>query len=363
MARIKPLIISLVGARPQFVKLAPLSRSLARLFGHVIVHSGQHYDRVLSDVFFDQLHIPPADYNLRVGSGEHAEMTGKIMIRFEKLLLKLKPSLVLVYGDTNSTIAGALAAAKLRIPVGHIEAGMRSYRPEMPEELNRVVTDHLSTLLFCPTSRAILNLKCEGIKKGVIRSGDLMYELLDSYKRKVVANKRPLRQLGVNPGEYYYLTLHRAGNVDNRERLTGIVDVISRLKVPIVFPVHPRTGKNMSQFGLLKKLESFVHVALIEPQMYLDGLTLIYNAAAVLTDSGGIQKESVFLKTPCLTLRDETEWPETLTRGNFLVGISWRRMQSILKAATPPLRGVSYKIGGRKPSEIIASALLKFFRK
>jgi len=362
MAGKKPLIVSLVGARPQFIKLAPLAQRLSPKAGHIIVHSGQHYDLMMSEIFFRQLEIPDADYNLAVGSGLHGEMTGKIMIRFEKLLQRLRPDMVLVYGDTNSTLAGALAAAKLCIPVGHIEAGMRSYRMDMPEEINRRLTDHISALLFCPTEQAINNLKKENIKKGIIHSGDLMYELIESSRNKIAANKRLLDRYHLKHKQFLLMTMHRAGNVDDLGNLEKIVNILLRLNMPTLFPVHPRTLKNLKKCNLIGRLKKVSHVRLLKPLAYLDNLTLISNARTVLTDSGGIQKESVFLGTPCLTLRDETEWTETLKWGNYLVGLSIDKIQSLLNKSALPTKAISYKIDSKKPSEIIISSLLGYLR-
>lgn len=362
MAKRKPLILSLVGARPQFIKLAPLVRKLSGTFNHIIVHSGQHYDATMSSVFFRQLDIPKADYNLSVGSGRHGEMTARIMMRFEKLLLKLNADLVLVYGDTNSTSAGALTAAKLNIPVGHVEAGLRSYRMDMPEEINRRLTDHISTLLFCPTTQAIKNLKEEGIKKGVVHSGDLMYELIDIHKRKIISNRKAVEKYRLPQDRYYLVTVHRADHVDNRQNLEKIVDIILRLEAPVIFPVHPRTLKNLRKAGLLRKLTKSTNVILAQPLSYLDNLALIYYARAVLTDSGGVQKESVFLGTPCLTLREETEWVETLKWGNHLVGLSTGKINSRLRNIKKSKRSVSYRVKRKKPSEIITVILSDYLR-
>jgi UDP-N-acetylglucosamine 2-epimerase len=362
MPGMKSSVVSLVGARPQFIKIAPLAPVLSKKFRHVIVHSGQHYDRLMSDIFFNQLKIPRVDYRLSAGSGSHGKMTGVIMTRFEKLLLKLKPDMILVYGDTNTTLAGALAGAKLRIPIGHVEAGLRSYRRDMPEEINRLLTDHVARLLFCPTEQAIKNLRREGIKSGVVHSGDLMYELLDECRQKCLAEEIFRAKFGVRPKEYILATLHRAENADNKTILSEAVDILGRLNYPVIFPAHPRTQKNLRLFGLISTLKKSRLVHLIDPVSYLDNLSLIKNAYAVMTDSGGMQKEAVFLGTPCLTLRDETEWPETLKRGNYLVGLSYNRIRKCLRNLKPPNTQLSYKIGRKKPSEIIASSVADYLR-
>ena len=362
MPRSKKKVISLVGARPQFIKLAALAPVISKRFTHIIVHSGQHYDRTMSDVFFRQLKIPKADFNLAVGSGNHGEMTGRIMSRFEKLLVKHQPDMVLVYGDTNSTLAGALTASKLHIPVAHVEAGLRSYRMDMPEEINRRLTDHISTLLFCPTSRAVSNLKSEGIKKGIVRSGDLMYELIDNTRQEIIQNRSILKKLKLEKKKYILLTMHRGGNVDCEDNMHKVADILSGMDRRIVFPVHPRTRKNLRHFGLLSKVKKLPNVDLIEPVPYLDNLSLMHYAGAVITDSGGIQKEAVALGTPCFTLRDETEWTETLKWGNHLVGLSARKISDGMRTLKKPVKKVNWKIQGRRPSEIMTASLLKFFK-
>ncbi len=363
MVKTKPLVISFVGARPQFVKIAPLARNLDAKFRHIIIHSGQHYDKMMSEIFFKELSIPRFKYNLSVGSGLHGEMTAAMMTRLEKLLLKIRPDMILVYGDTNSTLAGALTAAKLHIPVGHVEAGMRAFRLDMPEEINRRLTDHISSLLFCPTAQSIVNLKKEGLTRGVVYCGDLMYQLLEENLPKIHKNKKILRQYGLIPKKYLLLTLHRAGNVDDKAALDKVVQIIKGLDSPIIFPVHPRTLKNMRQFDISKELHGIKNLYITRPQAYLDNLSLIYNAAAVLTDSGGVQKEAIYLGTPCLTLRDETEWIETLNQGNILVGLSRTKIIQSLSHLPVRTNPRPYRIKGKKPSEIIISALSDYFGK
>nr|MBN2278435.1 UDP-N-acetylglucosamine 2-epimerase (non-hydrolyzing) [candidate division Zixibacteria bacterium] len=358
----KPVLVSVVGARPQFIKLAPLAGLLNRRFRHLVVHTGQHYDRMMSDIFFKQLKIPRADYNLRVGSGLHGRMTAEIITRLENLLVRIQPDIVLVYGDTNSTLAGALTAAKLNIPVGHIEAGLRSHRMDMPEEINRCLTDRLAELLFCPTPEAINNLKKEGIKRGIVHSGDLMYELIDLMKTGIDRNRAPMEKYSLAAGEFLLITIHRAGNVDSQENLNRIVEILLGLKERVVFPVHPHSMKNLKKYKLLDRLLKVPHLVLIEPLSYLDNLTLIKNARAVLTDSGGVQKEAVFLGTPCLTLRDETEWVETLGQGNSLVGLSLKKIRRNLKNPLRPGAKKSCRIKNKKPSEIIAASIKAYFR-
>jgi UDP-N-acetylglucosamine 2-epimerase len=323
-------IVSVVGARPQFIKLASLSKELRKKHREIIIHTGQHYDDELSKVFFSELSIPRPNYNLGIGSAEHGEQTGRMMEKIEKVLLSQKPDLVIVYGDTNSTLAGALAAAKLNIPVAHVEAGLRSYRKSMPEEINRILTDHVSTLLFCPTPASVKNLKKEGITEGVYLVGDVMYDSLLDHLKVAEKKSKIMRKLGLRKKEFYLLTIHRAENADIKENLQKLIQIMARLDQRVVFPIHPRTRKKLIEFKLLNRLLSLTHLILIDPVSYLDMLMLERNARFILTDSGGVQKEAYFLRTPCLTLRDETEWVETLQGGwNQIVGL---KRNKVLKA-------------------------------
>jgi UDP-N-acetylglucosamine 2-epimerase (non-hydrolysing) len=314
-------VVTVVGARPQFIKCAPVSRELRKEHTEVLVHTGQHYDHGMSDVFFDELAIPRPDYNLQVGSGSQGHQTGAMLAAIEDVLMKEEPAMVIVYGDTNSTLAGALAAAKLHIPVAHIEAGLRSFDRTMPEEVNRVMTDHLSNLLFCPTETAVRNLAAEGITRGVHQVGDVMADAL-IYNRKIAEERSHiLKTLGVAAGRYLVATIHRQSNTDLRENLERIVDAFCALEEPLVFPAHPRTVKFLRDYGLLERLTGAGHVILTEPLGYLDMLTLLAHARLVLTDSGGVQKEAYLLGVPCVTLRESTEWVETVEDGwNLLVG-------------------------------------------
>ena len=311
-------IASIVGARPNFIKCAPLSRELRKEFDEVIIHTGQHYDYEMDKVFFDELNIPEPDYHLGVGSGTQGYQTGEMIKRTEEILLKEEPDLVLVYGDTNTTLAGALAASKLHIKVGHIEAGLRSFDRRMPEEVNRVLTDHCSDLLFCPTETAVENLKKEGIKNGTHLTGDVM---VDAFKENIKIAERKSRifeALELKPKEYYLATAHRAENTDDFERLKNIVDAFCEIE-DLVFPCHPRTEKCLKEFGLWNELVKSVKV--IKPVGYLDMLMLEKNAMKILTDSGGVQKEAYVFKVPCITLRNTTEWIETVEDGwNVLAG-------------------------------------------
>ena len=311
-------VASIVGARPQFIKAAPVSRELRRHNEEILVHTGQHYDDNMSDAFFRVLEIPAPDYNLGVGSGSHAVQTGEMMKGLEGVFDTERPDFVLVYGDTNSTIAGALTAAKMGLRLGHVEAGLRSYNRSMPEEINRVVADHLATAVFCPTQTAVDNLAREGITRGVHLVGDVMYDV--ALQMAQAARGRDIvTRLGLRPGDYVLVTIHRPSNADDRETLTGIVEALVKCGRPVVFPVHPRTRKNLQAFGLWEPLQASVKV--LDPVDYLDFLALLMKAGKVVTDSGGVQKEAYFFGVPCITLRDETEWIETVEDGwNALVG-------------------------------------------
>jgi UDP-N-acetylglucosamine 2-epimerase len=314
-------ILTVVGARPQFIKLAPLSKILRENgINEIIVHTGQHYDENMNDLFFKELEIPEPDYNLGIGSGNHGEQTGRMLIEIEKIMLKEKPDLVIVYGDTNSTLAGALAASKLHIKLAHVEAGLRSFNKRMPEEINRVLTDHVSDILFCPTQTAVENLKNEGITNGVYLVGDVMFDALLHFSKISDMKSNILERLNIKPKEYCLATIHRAENTDNYERLKNILTAFSKLDEIVVFPIHPRTRKMINYYGLDGLLDND-NVKVIDPVGYLDMLKLEKNAKAILTDSGGVQKEAFWLKVPCITLRDETEWIETINLGwNRLVG-------------------------------------------
>jgi UDP-N-acetylglucosamine 2-epimerase len=354
----KAVVVSVVGARPQFVKLAPLARQLNKKFKHIIIHSGQHYDYDLSDAFFTQLKIPIPDQNLNIGSGNHGMQTGRILEKCEKELLKYRPGMVLVYGDTNTTLAGALAASKLGLPIGHVEAGLRSFRRTMPEEINRKMTDHISDILFCPTATARKNLKNEGIKSGLVQSGDLMYELLDSSLPLLKGKKKVFCEHGVEEGDFVLITLHRAENVDDPERLQRFLECLDQVPYRKLFLAHPRTVKNMQKFKLYGTVHDMHDLRIGKPQPYLETLALMAGARAVMTDSGGIQKEAFFLGRPCLTLRSETEWIETVKTGaNFLVNLSPAKIRRAFASRLKPRSEHKYKIGGKKPSAIITAAV------
>ncbi len=339
-------ILSIVGARPQFIKCAPLSRVLRRDHQEILVHTGQHYDPEMSDIFFKELDIPRPDYNLGIGSGNHGEQTGKMLAEIEKVLIKEKPEMVLVFGDTNSTIAGALAASKLNIKVGHVEAGVRSFDRMMPEEINRVLTDHISNLLFCPTVTAVKNLETEGITKGVHLVGDVMIDAL-IYNRKLADERsKIIEKIGLVKGEYLVLTVHRPSNTDNIENMRSIIKAAAESGMSVVFPVHPRTEKYLKEYGLLDSMPS--NMKLIQPVGYLDMLRLMSGAKKILTDSGGIQKEAFMLGVPCITLRENTEWMETLVGGwNVLVGGNKEKISRAILSPAPAhiLRNDSWGTG------------------
>ena len=330
-------IVTIVGARPQFIKAAPLSRAL-QAAGHreFLVHTGQHYDIGMSQVFFDELDLPQPDINLGVGSGNHGQQTGQMLIGIEDVLLKEKPDWVLVFGDTNSTLAGALAAVKLHIPLAHVEAGLRSYNREMPEEHNRVLTDHCADLLFCPTKTAVENLAKEGLTNGVHEVGDPMYDAVLMFSEKAKQRSTILHDLGLKKGGYLLATIHRAYNTDDLETLNSIFSTLATIDEPVIFPIHPRTQQKIKELGFLNQKSKTENPKLIDPVSYLDMLILEQNARIILTDSGGIQKEAYFFGIPCLTLRSETEWVETVSNGwNLLVGVDPERILAGLKHVFP----------------------------
>lgn len=315
-------ILTIVGARPQFIKAAAVSRVLADTDGaeELLVHTGQHYDPGLSDVFFEELEIPPPAYHLGVGSGSHGAQTGQMLARIEEVLQETEPDWLLVYGDTNSTIAGALAAAKLHIPVAHVEAGLRSFNRRMPEEVNRVLTDHASDLLFTPTETADAHLRAEGIPEGRIRRvGDVMYDVALFFGEKAERVSTVLDRWDLESIPYALATVHRAENTDDPARLRTVFEALGEIgkELPVVLPLHPRTRAALTREGWLDWASE--QVRLTEPVGYLDMVMLERHAQLVATDSGGVQKEAYFAHTPCVTLRDETEWTE-------LVELGWNRL-------------------------------------
>jgi len=329
-------VVTIVGARPQFIKCGPLSRELRKVAVEVIVHTGQHYDENMSEVFFRELGIPGPDYHLGVGSGSHGAQTGEMLGKVEEVLLKEHPDYVLVYGDTNSTLAGALAAAKLNIPVIHVEAGLRSFNRRTPEEINRVIVDHVSTFLFCPTTTAVNNLAAEGITKGVHLVGDVMYDALCHNLRTAEQKSKVLERLRLSPRAYLLASVHRAENTDRLDNLGNILrafTVLVESGQTIVFPVHPRTCERLGKFGENRH----ANLLRIAPVSYFDMLVLEKNAKMILTDSGGVQREAYWLRIPCVTLRDETEWVETVAAGwNTLAGADPHSIVAATKRLAPP---------------------------
>src|SRR5436190_295652 len=346
-------IVTVVGARPQFVKASVVSRALRARHTEVLVHTGQHYDANMSDVFFRDLDLPAPDRHLGIGSGPHGEQTGRMLAAIEAALLEEKPDLVLVYGDTSSTLAGALAAAKLGVPVAHVEAGCRSYDRAMPEEINRVLTDHASALLLCPTATAVANLAREGITRGVHFVGDVMLDVCRERLVEAEARSQVRARLGLVDGGYLVATLHRAGNTDDPARLMMLVDALGRTAEPVVFPLHPRT--RMALAGV----QVPANVRVMEPLGYLDMLVLVRHARVILTDSGGLQKEAFFLGTPCITLRRSTEWPETVEAGwNACVDDDARAIADAVRDRRPPEGRPDGLFGDGRAGERIAERLV-----
>lgn len=313
-------IVTIVGARPQFIKAAAVSRKLRQENQEILIHTGQHYDANMSDIFFEELKIPRPDINLGVGSGSHAQQTAAMLVGIEEILIKEKPDYLLVYGDTNSTLAGALAASKLHIPVVHVEAGLRSYNMLMPEEQNRVLTDHISKLLLCPTDSAVENLQKEGINEGVYNIGDVMCDavlfysnLMEEHDRSYYFGRiKSLYEETTEVSKWYLATIHRAENTDEIGKIEKILAAFEKLDEKVLFPVHPRTKHFVTE---LRDHHQYKNIAFIEPIGYLDMLYFTKNAKKVVTDSGGLQKEAYILNTPCVTVRDQTEWVETLNGG------------------------------------------------
>ena len=326
------IIATIVGARPQFIKAAPVSRAIASKFKEVLIHTGQHYDHGMSEVFFAEMNMREPDFNLGSGGGSQGEQTGRMLIELEKVIDSIKPDCVLVYGDTNSTLAGALTAAKANIPLAHVEAGLRSYNKAMPEEINRVLCDHTSDLLLCPTTTAVDNLAKEGITKGVHRVGDVMYDALLHDLELAQIRSEIISKLGLEKGTYALATVHRAANTDDPSRMQAILEGLGSLDIRVIFPVHPRTSKMMVEGGLQGK----PNILMIEPVGRYDMLLLEANANCILTDSGGIQKEAYWVGVRCITLREETEWVETVSTGwNKLAGVDPHTIRSIFEGWFP----------------------------
>jgi UDP-GlcNAc3NAcA epimerase len=349
-------IVTVVGNRPQFVKAAAVSRLLRERADELIVHTGQHYDDELSRVFFEELSVPAPDRELGAGGGTNTAQTARILAALEPVMDELSPELVLVYGDTNSTLAGALAASQAGIPTGHVEAGMRSFDRSMPEELNRVLTDHASELLLCSTETAMRNLEREGVRGESHLVGDVMADVSLAFRDIAEERSEILDELGLEPGLYLTVTAHRAGNVDRPDRLEALVALLEALPAPVVLPLHPRTRERLMAAGLMDRLDG---IKVVPPLGYLDFMKLARHARAVLTDSGGVQKEAYLLGVPCVTLRDTTEWVETVEAGwNTLVDLDAAAALAALERRPPADRPELY--GGGHAAERVCEVLAAY---
>ena len=342
-------VLSVVGARPQFIKAAVLSRALSRSHHEVFLHTGQHYDDCMSGQFLRELALPTADYELGAGSGTHAQQTAKMLIGVEEAIVREQPDVMVVFGDTNSTLAGALAAAKVGIKIAHVEAGLRSFNRSMPEEVNRVLVDHLSTWLFCPSGSSAKNLATEGIFQGVHVVGDLMAEAIESVD--AAFSSTVFERLDLQPQQYLLATIHRAENTDDYERLKLLLTALASIEEPVVLPVHPRTKQAIGETGLAE----LSGIQFIDPVGYADMVALERSARMILTDSGGVQKEAYWLGVPCLTLREETEWTETVEAGwNVLTGVDAQRILKAVRMFEPPSERPTLYSEGRASDRIVA---------
>ena len=365
----KPAIV--FGTRPEIIKLAPVIRALeARGISTLLIHTGQHYDYEMSRVFLEELELDGIDYHLEVGSGTQAEQTGTAMIKIEGVLMEERPDVVVVQGDTNTVLAGALASVKLGIPVAHVEAGLRSFDRTMPEEINRILADHASEVLFPPTEEARRNLEREGISENVYVVGNTVVDAV--LQNADVAERRSdvLKRFGLEPKEYLLITAHRAENTDRRENLEKLVEILESLPMRVVYPMHPRTRKRLEEFGLWGRVEAVENMTITKPLGYLDFLKLEKNAFAILTDSGGIQEEAIILNVPCLTLRYNTERPETVEAGgNVLVGLEKERVLGYLNKLLNDsdfyerMANAPNPFGDGKAGERIAEILLELHKK
>ena len=348
-------VVTVVGARPQFIKAFPVSMELESDHEESIVHTGQHYDDALSAVFFDELTIPRPSHNLGIGSAPAGAQTGRMMAALEPVIETEQPDVLLTYGDTNSTLAAALVASKTDTLLAHVEAGLRSDNRTMSEEINRILTDHAADILFAPTRRAVVRLEREGITTGVHQPGDVMVDALEWAMQHAIGSSTLLDQIGVTDGEFVLATIHRAGNTDDPDRLEAIVRTLGRLDQPVVFPAHPRAVDRLQGAGLWDYVKA--HLQVIEPVGYIDFLALIDGAWRVATDSGGVQKEAFLLQTPCITLREETEWPETVEAGgNVLVGASPTKIRRAFRREFT-IDSHQYPFGDGNAAERIVSIL------
>src|SRR4051812_40788517 len=352
-------IVTIIGNRPQFVKAAAVSRRLRERHEELIVHTGQHYDDELSRIFFEELGVPRPDRQLGTGSGTNSAQTARMLSELESVLADVDPDLTVVYGDTNSTLAGALASAQARIPLAHVEAGMRSFDRTMPEELNRVLTDHTSDLLLCSTETAVSNLEREGVRGEIRLVGDVMADVSLTFRDIAEERSHALEERGLEPGGYLVVTAHRAGNVDDPRRLRLLVELLESLPLRAVFPLHPRTRARLEEAGLLDRLERAEGLELAAPLGYLDFLKLVRHARAALTDSGGVQKEAYLLGVQCVTLRDTTEWVETVQSGwNELVALARAAARAALERRPPAERPELY--GGGHAAERVVDAVTAY---
>ena len=349
-------VLTVIGNRPQFVKAAAVSRLLRAEHDELLVHTGQHHDDELSTIFVDELGVPRPERELGIHGGTNTDQTARMLAAIGPLLAQEQPDLVLVYGDTNSTVAGGLAAAQAHVPVVHVEAGMRSFDRRMPEELNRVLTDHLSDLMLCPSQTAMDNLARESLAGRSVLVGDVMVDVALLFQPRAKLDLHPLRDAGVVPGEYVLATSHRAGNVDVPGRLRKLVDLLVAVEEPVVFPLHPRTGARLDAAGWLDELQEADNIRLAPPLGYMAFTSLLTNARSVLTDSGGVQKEAYFAGVPCVTMRDTTEWVETVETGwNVLVDLDREAALSALHRSAPHERPQLY--GDGRAGERVVSAI------
>ena len=359
-------IATIVGARPQFIKAAVVSECMRNIsmssdISEIIVHTGQHYDYDLSKIFFEDLNLPKANYNLNVGSGSHAEQLSETLLKLEKVLKKERPDMVLVYGDANSTLAGSLSAVKLCLPIAHVEAGARNFSLRIPEEVNRVITDRISAVLFCSSQNCVKNLEKERIRDGVFFTGDVMYDLHLRMRDKVQNDLSIFKNLKIKPGEYFLGTVHRPRNTDDSVRLKDIFMTFLELDKPIVLPLHPRTIKNLMKTDLYEKLVESSHIRLIKPLRYLELLRLLLHACGLFTDSGGMQKEAYFCQCPCITLFHNTSWPETLENGwNRLVDSDKNKILEASNQEIPKEHPRADLFGNGNAGDLIVERILNY---